>query len=138
MDDYYQTLGVSHEAKASQIHAAYRTAAKKFHPDRNAEHAEGGSFRAIQEAYETLGDEQRKREYDLRLRSLSGQERQPSRARYSGRPPVWPTDEEEGFDAPRAFRGRPAADFDSEVERFMIARLRRFEELLRRRFGFWE
>jgi DnaJ-class molecular chaperone len=65
--DYYIVLGVSRGADIDKIKKAYRRVAKKYHPDiaRSRESAE--KFREIREAYETLGDEERRRRYDQEL-----------------------------------------------------------------------
>ena len=59
--DYYQTLGVPNGASPDEIKKAYRSLAMKHHPDRGGNADE---FKKIQEAYDTLGDEQKKAEYD--------------------------------------------------------------------------
>ena len=62
---HYQTLGVSSDAKHDAIRAAFRSLAVKHHPDK------GGDpllYQAIQEAYEVLGDETRRREYNAAFR----------------------------------------------------------------------
>ena len=63
---HYEALGVAHTASAKQIKSAYYEASKRLHPDRNPEggisaHAE---FARVTEAYEVLGDEARRRDYD--------------------------------------------------------------------------
>lgn len=63
--NHYQTLGVSSDAKHDAIRGAYRSLAVKHHPDK------GGDpllFQAIQEAYEVLGDETKRREYNASFR----------------------------------------------------------------------
>ena len=59
--DYYETLGVNHTTDAKGIKNAYRKLASKHHPDKggNAE-----QFKKVQEAYDVLGDAQKKHEYD--------------------------------------------------------------------------
>ena len=59
--DYYETLGVNHTTDAKGIKNAYRKLASKHHPDKggNAE-----QFKKVQEAYDVLGDPQKKHEYD--------------------------------------------------------------------------
>jgi len=61
---HYEVLGIEKDATQEQIKAAYRTLAKKYHPDVNDAANANAFFRLIQEAYETLNDPQKKREYD--------------------------------------------------------------------------
>lgn len=64
-NDYYNTLGVSKDASADEIKKAYRKLSKKYHPDRNQGNKEAEEkFKEINEAYDTLGDEQKRKEYD--------------------------------------------------------------------------
>lgn len=66
MEDLYTVLGVSRNASADEIKKAYRTLAFKYHPDRNAGDAVAEEkFKQINSAYAVLGDESKKREYDL-------------------------------------------------------------------------
>jgi DnaJ-class molecular chaperone len=62
--DFYDLLGVRPDADAGTLKRAYRAKAKQYHPDTVAGQ-DGQLFRAIQEAYETLGDPARRRRYDL-------------------------------------------------------------------------
>ncbi|MCP2247868.1 J domain-containing protein [Lentzea aerocolonigenes] len=59
--DYYELLGVGRGASASEIKSAYRSLAKVMHPDAGGT---SGSFRMLQEAYETLKDPVRRADYD--------------------------------------------------------------------------
>ena len=52
----YETLGVSENATQSEIKKAYRTLAKKFHPDINKTPEAEEKFKEINGAYEFLGD----------------------------------------------------------------------------------
>ena len=63
--DYYEVLGVPKTADDATIKKAYRTLAKKYHPDTNAGNAEAEKrFKEISEAYAVLGDEEKKKLYD--------------------------------------------------------------------------
>lgn len=63
--DYYEVLGVSKGASEAEIKKAYRKLAKEFHPDLhpNDKVAEA-KFKEISEAYEVLGDKEKKEKYD--------------------------------------------------------------------------
>ncbi|GAB5465630.1 MAG: molecular chaperone DnaJ [Candidatus Kapaibacteriales bacterium] len=63
--DYYEVLGVSRTSSSSEIKAAYRKLAIKFHPDKNpGDKAAEDSFKEASEAYEVLSDENKKARYD--------------------------------------------------------------------------
>ncbi|MDR3214772.1 MAG: molecular chaperone DnaJ [Bacilli bacterium] len=62
--DYYDVLGISKNADASEIKKAYRKQAKKYHPDANDSADAEEKFKEIQEAYEVLSDTQKKATYD--------------------------------------------------------------------------
>jgi hypothetical protein len=59
--DYYELLGVGRGASTTEIKSAYRSLAKVMHPDAGGT---DGTFRMLQEAYETLKDPLRRRDYD--------------------------------------------------------------------------
>ncbi|MBD3672578.1 MAG: J domain-containing protein [Planctomycetaceae bacterium] len=64
-DDYYQTLGVSKTASQEEIRKAYKKLARKYHPDVKPDDKEAASkFKEIQEAYEVLGDAEKRQKYD--------------------------------------------------------------------------
>ena len=63
--DYYAVLGVPQNASAKDITKAYRKLARQYHPDANPNNAAAEErFKEISAAYDVLGDEQRRREYD--------------------------------------------------------------------------
>ncbi len=62
--DFYGTLGVDKNASADEIKSAYRKLAKKYHPDMNKEPGAEQKFKDINEAYEVLGDENKRAQYD--------------------------------------------------------------------------
>ena len=65
-ESFYNILGVPETASKDDIKKAYRSLSLKLHPDRNPNNLEAVSkFQKINEAYETLGDEQKKEEYDM-------------------------------------------------------------------------
>ena len=69
--DHYSALGVPRTATESDIKKAYLANARIFHPDRCQKEAEigSGSFYAIQNAWETLGDPKKRACYDAALSS---------------------------------------------------------------------
>jgi len=63
--DYYDILGVSKGASASEIKKAYRKKAIEFHPDKNPDDSSAeAKFKDAAEAYEILGDNDKKAKYD--------------------------------------------------------------------------
>ena len=63
--DYYKILGVDKNASTDEIKKAYRKLAKKYHPDLNQGNKEAQEkFKDINEAYEVLGDENKRKKYD--------------------------------------------------------------------------
>jgi DnaJ-class molecular chaperone len=70
---YYETLEVPDTATIDEIKKSYRRLSLKYHPDRNIGQPEMVSkFQEIGEAYEVLGDEQKKEEYDMSQRFGKG------------------------------------------------------------------
>jgi curved DNA-binding protein len=63
--DYYQILGINKNASQDDIKKAYRKLAKKFHPDANPGNSKAEEkFKEINEAYEVLGNEEKRKKYD--------------------------------------------------------------------------
>ncbi|KAL7477048.1 hypothetical protein ACHAW6_002866 [Cyclotella cf. meneghiniana] len=63
--DFYSILGVSRSADKSEIKSAYRKLAKKLHPDANPGKDTTQEFQDINRAYEVLGDEEKRKKYDM-------------------------------------------------------------------------
>jgi DnaJ-class molecular chaperone len=71
MQDHYAALGLSSAATLADIKKAFRQLAALHHPDRNPAPDAAARFRAVQQAYEVLGDAERREAYDTnRQRNL--------------------------------------------------------------------
>ena len=70
--DYYEVLGISRTASNDEIRKAYRKLARQYHPDVNREDGAEDRFKEINEAFEVLGDEQRRASYDRFGHAASG------------------------------------------------------------------
>lgn len=71
MKNYYAILGVSRSAGGDDIREAYRELVKQCHPDSSMSETTVPEFLDVQEAYDVLRDDVRRREYDRRLGSGS-------------------------------------------------------------------
>ena len=70
---YYEILGVEEDASAREIKKAYRSLARKHHPDRNPDDPDSEErFKKIQEAYSVLSDKEKRRQYDAQRRNPFG------------------------------------------------------------------
>ena len=66
--NYYDILGVDKKATPEEIKSAYRKLAMKYHPDRNqGDEAAAEKFKEVNEAHETLSDQQKRAAYDYEL-----------------------------------------------------------------------
>src|SRR5918994_1800876 len=78
--DLYKLLGLSRDASQDDIQQAHRKLVREYHPDANPEDPRAeGRFKEVQQAYEVLSDEKKRREYDEGLRASS--RRSPGRPR---------------------------------------------------------
>jgi len=66
MEDFYQILGVNENASQDEIKKAYRKLAVEHHPDKGGDE---NKFKKISEAYDTIGDENKRSQYDNQRRN---------------------------------------------------------------------
>ena len=62
--DYYEILGLGRNAAKEEIKSAYKSLAKKYHPDVSKEENSAEKFKEVLEAYNVLSDEQKRSNYD--------------------------------------------------------------------------
>lgn len=134
LPDYYGQLGVSPTASPDEVKSGWRAAAFALHPDRNPG-SDGAAFRAAAEAWEFLGDTERRARYD-KMRAMeamfSGREARaaPGHARpgHAGWAPGWSPSpsarpQEPGLVRARdAWEDRARRERDSAHERFRAER----------------
>ena len=86
--DPYKVLGLSRDASQDDIRKAHRKLVMKYHPDSNPENPRAEErFKEVQQAYEVLSDEKKRREYDEGLRTSSRGSSGRSRSRESSSRP---------------------------------------------------
>lgn len=119
MSNYYDILGVPKTATADEIKKAYRTLAFKYHPDRNPGNAEAEEkFKQITAAYDVLGDESKRRNYDLGGYSdnysynTSQQSQQHRQYQYTYSNPFGDDNFWEWFDRKQSETSRQSYDYD--------------------------
>lgn len=76
MKNYYRILGVSPSAEAAEIKKKYRKLSKKYHPDISDRDDAEEKFKEITKAYEVLSSEERRAEYNQKLKQQSQQQKQ--------------------------------------------------------------
>ena len=70
--DFYEVLGIARTATADEVRRAYRKLAKEFHPDKNKAAEATKRFSEVQEAYDTLSEAEKRRQYDQFGRAGAG------------------------------------------------------------------
>ena len=64
--DYYEVLGVGKDASDGELKKAFRSLARKYHPDKNPDDSDSGHmFKEVQEAYADLSNTDQRRQYDM-------------------------------------------------------------------------
>ena len=87
MNEYYRTLGVQPGASQDDLKKAYRALAKKYHPDLHPGDQEAETrFKEVNEAYEVLGDPDKRKEYDAKQQTAQ-RHQAPNKARSATRTP---------------------------------------------------
>ena len=64
MSEHYAALGLKSDATLADIKKAFRQKASQFHPDRNSDPQAPARFREVQEAYDVLSDNDKRKAYD--------------------------------------------------------------------------
>jgi DnaJ-class molecular chaperone len=64
VSEHYAALGLKSDATLSDIKRAFRQKASQFHPDRNSDPDAPARFREVQEAYDVLSDDDKRKAYD--------------------------------------------------------------------------
>jgi curved DNA-binding protein len=114
LNDYYKTLGLTRAASPEDVRKAYRQLARKYHPDVSTEPDAEACFKAISEAYEVLGDANKRRAYDRLKRPRRTDTGHPP-------PPNWSRRAQASRQSPTASR-RPGGFFESLFGTGLLAR----------------
>ena len=70
--DYYEVLGLDKSADEASIKKAYRSLAKKYHPDMNPGDKEAeAKFKEVNEAYDVLSDAEKKAKYEQMMAQVT-------------------------------------------------------------------
>ncbi len=133
--DYYSLLEIKRTASGDEIKKAYRALAKKYHPDANIGNAEAEEiFKDINEAYEVLGNPEKKRKYDSilnRFNFLSGFEFDPSKFGFKHETEFSGSTDGAFSDFYDLFFGQDSVEFDDKT--FETAFYKKEEQLLFKR-----
>ncbi len=85
MSEHYAALGLKSDATLADIKRAFRQKASQFHPDRNTAEDAPARFREVQEAYDVLSDDNKRKAYDdNRRRNLLDDPAQTAREIWQG------------------------------------------------------
>ena len=85
MSEHYAALGLKSDATLADIKKAFRQKASQLHPDRNSDPDAPARFREVQEAYDVLSDDEKRKTYDdNRRRNLLDDPAQTAREIWQG------------------------------------------------------
>jgi DnaJ-class molecular chaperone len=85
VSEHYAALGLKSDATLADIKRAFRQKASQFHPDRNTAEDAPARFREVQEAYDVLSDDDKRKAYDdNRRRNLLDDPAQTAREIWQG------------------------------------------------------
>jgi DnaJ-class molecular chaperone len=85
VSEHYAALGLKSDATLADIKKAFRQKASQFHPDRNSDPDAPARFREVQEAYDVLSDDEKRKTYDdNRRRNLLDDPAQTAREIWQG------------------------------------------------------
>jgi len=117
--DYYSLLGVNKTATADEIKKAYRVLAKKYHPDANVGNIEAEEMiKEINEAYEVLGSESKRKHYDSivnRFSFITNFEFDPKKFGFKEKPEFSGSEDGAFSDFYNLFFGNESIEFDEKT-----------------------